>query len=132
MMRKGIAIVAIALISLAAIASCPSARAEGTERTSSASPLGGEPIGGIRFLEDGSLAIIVFTSGYSAKPDFALDFVDRDSYVELDVVRLSRDPGKMVPQPLELVWTRAELEGRYGFDKPIVLRNGIYADARPY
>jgi len=70
-----------------------------------------EVISGFR-IEADRVVFTVFTTGYTDKSSFVLSVNKKESYTELTLLRVKDDPGKMMPEPLEVSFTRDELKDR--------------------
>ena len=70
-----------------------------------------EVISGFR-VESDRIVFTVFNSGYTDKSSFTLSSEKKDGVVEVTLVRVKEDPGKMMPEPLEITFTRDELKGK--------------------
>jgi len=73
-----------------------------------------------------SLDQMIFTiwnSGYTDKASFRLDVTTVGFVHEVRLVRIRKDNGKMVPQPMEIVFTQEELNGKLDLRSPIKILN---------
>ncbi len=70
-----------------------------------------EAICGFR-VETDRIVFTVFNSGYTDKTSFTLSVEKKGLTAVLTLVRLKADPGKMVPEPLEIPFTREELAAK--------------------
>lgn len=70
-----------------------------------------EIISGFR-VEAGAIVFTVFNAGYTDKSSFTITADKKDGVVELTLVRVREDAGKMVPEPMEITFTGEELKAK--------------------
>jgi hypothetical protein len=70
-----------------------------------------------------SITFVVWNTGYTDKSSFELEAVKVESSYELKLVRIKKDYGKMMPQPMEIIYTQEELKGKLDLRSPIKILN---------
>ncbi len=63
-------------------------------------------------VEAGAIVFTVFNAGYTDKSSFTITAEKKDGVVELTLIRVREDAGKMVPEPIEVTFTGEELKGK--------------------
>jgi hypothetical protein len=88
---------------------CTTALAAGTTPAATAGQL--EPIHLFK-IADGVMSIGVATSGYTDEQSFRIDVAKGESgkFYSLRIVRIKRDEGKMMPQPMVITYKLADLK----------------------
>jgi len=76
-------------------------------------------------VEAEALVFTVYDSGYTDKSSFRLDITKAGDVYELELVRVRDDSGKMMPRPVEIVFTKDELEDRLNIKARIRVRNAF-------
>ncbi len=70
-----------------------------------------EKIAGFSITMD-QMVFTVWNTGYTDKTAFALDIKKVGSVYEVKLIRTRHDYGKMMPQPMEIIFSQEELKGK--------------------
>jgi hypothetical protein len=81
-----------------------------------------EKIAGFNISLD-QISFTVWNTGYTDKASFTLEAVKAGSVYEVKLIRIKQDYGKMMPQPMEITYTQAELKGKLDLRNPIKILN---------
>jgi hypothetical protein len=81
-----------------------------------------EILSGVK-IEPERITFIVFNSGYTEKSSFTLKISKIKNTYELELIRIKEDSGKMVPEPIEIIFSKEELVTKIDFRNNIRIRN---------
>ena len=71
------------------------------------------------------ISFTVWNTGYTDKACFTLEVVKAGSVYEVKLVRIRKDYGKMMPQPMEITYTQKELKSRMDLRNDIRVINAF-------
>jgi len=81
-----------------------------------------EIINGFR-IEMDKIVFTVFNSGYTDKSSFILNIDNKEGIYEIELIRVIDDFGKMIPEPIEVIFTQEELGDRINIKNNIKILN---------
>jgi hypothetical protein len=74
-------------------------------------------------IEPEKITFIILNSGYTEKSSFSLKIDKIKETYEIELIRKKIDSGKMVPEPIEITFSKEELKTKIDFRKNIRIRN---------
>jgi hypothetical protein len=69
------------------------------------------------------MTFTVWNSGYTDKSSFELEIAEVGTIYEVRLVRIRKDYGKMMPQPMEIIFTHEELKDKLDLRSDIRILN---------
>ncbi|HCL56570.1 MAG TPA: hypothetical protein DHW82_06125 [Spirochaetia bacterium] len=71
------------------------------------------------------ITFTVLNTGYTNKSSFKLEITKKNNAYEIALIRIKDDYGKMMPEPIQIVFTQEELKDRIDLWQTVYLLNSF-------